>query len=86
MLFRKDYAFLEVLIGVISILIPILAVLILSPGIYNRGTVFAFAIFGVALGFAGGFAIIDGYYKLTDRLKFMEYEDFKKSSEKPEKE
>ncbi len=82
MLFRKDFAFLQVIVGVIAFVVPILLVLALTSGPYTRGTVMIFTGFGLIVGFASGFAILNAYYKLTDRLKFMEYEDYKKSEGK----
>lgn len=80
MLFRKDFAFLQVIVAVIAFVIPILLVLILPAGSsYSRGTVMIFTGFGLIVGFASGFAILNAYYKLTDKLKFMEYEDYKKA-------
>lgn len=80
MLFRKDYAFLELVVGIAAFLIPIIVVLTLAGEVpYGRDAVFAFSAFGLILGFASGYAILEGYYKITDQLKFMEYEDYKKS-------
>lgn len=87
MLFRKDYAFLELLVGVIAFFTPIFVVLIISPeNVYSRGFVFVSVIFGLVLGFLSGFTILEGYYKLTQKLKFMEYEDFKNSEKSKESE
>lgn len=79
-LFRKDYAFLELVIGIAAFLIPIIVVLTLEGGLpYERKSLLVFSVFGLILGFASGYAILEGYYKLTEKLKFMEYEDYKKS-------
>lgn len=83
MLFRDDYAFLQVIGGVVAFLIPIIVVLIMSgEASYSRGMILAFTVFGLMLGFLSGFVILRGYYQLTDKLKFIEYEDYKDTAEK----
>lgn len=85
MLFRKDYAFIQVIVGAIAFFAPIILILTLSTDVsYGRDFVMMFAFFGLILGFASGFTILNAYYKLTDRLKFMEYEDYKESEGKRE--
>lgn len=80
MLFRKDYSFLQVLVGTASFFIPIVIILSLSGEVnYARSEIMTFTLFGLAVGVIGGLLILDGYYKLTEQLKFEEYEDFKRS-------
>lgn len=83
MLFRDDYAFLQVIGGVVAFLVPIIVILTMSAeASYAKWVILAFTIFGLALGFLSGFIILNGYYKLTDKLKFMKYEDYKNTVEK----
>lgn len=85
MIFRKDYAFLQVILGIIAFFIPIIAIMsISSGGSYDRATLLGFSIAGLFVGLLSGFLILNAFYKLTDRLKFVEYEDYRKSKEEPE--
>lgn len=76
MLFRKDYAFLQVIVGIILIVIPII-LMILSP---TKNLAFSTSktfhtIVGLVGGGAGIYLITNGYYKLTDRFKEYEPSD-----------
>lgn len=85
MLFRKDYAFLQVIVGVLAFVVPLILILTLKTDVsYGRDYLMMFTVFGLVLGFASGFTILNAYYKLTERLKFMEYEDYKESKGKKE--
>ncbi len=83
MIFRKDYEFFEVVLGVIAIFIPIIVIVSLSTDqFFSRTTLFGFSIVSLVAGLVAGILILDGYYKLTEKLKFLEYEDYKESKEK----
>ncbi len=72
MVFRKDFAFLQVLVGAILIFIPIAVMFTVSPEItgFFRAKLF-FTIVGLVCGGGGTYLIGNGYYKLTE--KFVEY-------------
>lgn len=83
MFFRKDYEFFEVVLGVIAIFIPIIVIVSLSTDeVYSRTALLGFSIASIVAGLVAGLLILDGYYKLTEKLKFLEFEDYKESKEK----
>lgn len=83
MFFRKDYEFFEVVLGVIAIFIPIIVIVSLSTDeVYSRTALLGFSIASIVAGLVAGILILDGYYKLTEKLKFLEFEDYKESKEK----
>ncbi len=82
MFFRKDYEFFEVILGIVAIFIPIIVIVSLSTdAAYSRTALLGFSLASIVAGIIAGFLVLDGYYKLTDKLKFLEYEDYKKSKE-----
>lgn len=82
MVFRKDYAFIEVVLGVVSFFIPIIVIISISADkVYNKSTLLGFAVASLFFGLISGLLILNAYYKLTDQLRFIEYEDYKKSAE-----
>ncbi len=86
-IFRKDFAFLQVILGVIAFFVPILIVLTMEAnGKYLRADLLGFSIAGLVLGVISAVLILNAYYKLTDQLKFVEYEDYQKSLEEEEEE
>ncbi len=83
MFFRKDYEFFEVVLGAAAFFIPIIAIISLSgKEVYTRTSLLGFSLASIVAGLIAGFLILDGYYKLTDRLKFLEYDDYKKAQSK----
>ncbi len=87
-LFRKDYAFSQVIIGIILILIPIALMISLHSNemSYENLKVF-FTLSGLIGGGVGIYLITNGYYKLTDKFKEYEIEELmnlRKTEEKRE--
>lgn len=81
-LFRKDYAFLQVILGVAAFFVPIIVIVSVSSGLtYDRSTLLGFTTASLIIGIISGFLILNAYYKLTEKLKFVEYEEYKKSEE-----
>ena len=75
-LFRKDYAFFQVLLGVVLIFIPILLLAFLSTEELNTTSLkIFFTVVGMIGGGAGVYLITNGYYKLTDKFKEFEETD-----------
>ena len=70
MVTKRDYAFVQVIGGIVFIFVPILAIYNLSPEqTFDRDILMAFALFGTVTGFLAGTMILKGYYRLTERLK-----------------
>ena len=67
---KRDYAFAQVIGGIIFIFVPILAIYNLSPEeTFSRDIMLSFVLFGTVTGFLAGIMILKGYYRLTERLK-----------------
>ncbi|MFP4005797.1 MAG: hypothetical protein ACLFUR_03645 [Candidatus Hadarchaeia archaeon] len=80
MLLRKDYAFLQTLIGTVLFFVPIILILTMEQhGNYSWKNLFGFSLFGLTAGITGSIHVLNAYYKLTEQFKFEEYEDFRKS-------
>lgn len=70
MVSKRDFAFAQVIAGIIFIFIPILTIYNLpAEEQFSRNLLMAFTLFGVVTGFLSGTLILKGYYKLTERLK-----------------
>lgn len=91
-LFRKDFAFGQTIVGVILLFIPVVTFLTISKGqmSFYQARAF-FTLVSLACGGIGIFLIMNGYYKLLN--KFKEYEPAelaeirkKKASEKSSEE
>ncbi len=68
----RDIEFFEVIVGVVIVFVPIIITVTLSPSkTFSRTTLMGFNIASIITGLISGFLILDGYYKLTDKLKFM---------------
>ncbi len=68
----RDIEFFEVVVGVVIVFIPIILTVTLSPSkSFNRTALLGFNIASIITGMISGFLILDGYYKLTDKLKVL---------------
>lgn len=72
MAFNRDIEFFEVIVGVVIVFVPLIITVTLSPDKnFSRNTLLGFNISSIITGMISGFLILDGYYKLTDKLKVL---------------
>ncbi len=82
-LFRKDFAFIQAIVGVILIFIPIATLLTISKDqmTFYQARAF-FTLVSIACGGVGVFLIMNGYYKLLNKFKEFEASDLEEIRKK----
>ena len=74
-MFGKKYSFLQVLGGTALFFVLVSYLLVVTTGeTYGQAGVISFSIVGMVIGFAGGFLILNAYYKLTGKLGLEKYQ------------
>ncbi len=72
---RRDYAFLQILAGTGLFFIFVSFLLLVTTGAaYGQTATMLFSILGMVVGLAGGFLVLDAYYKLTGKLGLEKYQ------------
>lgn len=68
----RDIEFFEVIVGIVIVFVPVLLTITLPSGkTFSRTALLGFNLASIVTGVISGVLVLDGYYKLTDRLKVL---------------